>query len=108
MSFPFPRRTYLKFVLAALGPEGVGAADEQQLLGRQRRDDSNVILALVLKREGQKRGSVSTIFFAKGGGDAAAVRSVVYAPERILIKVLRHSCERGKREKRLRKYPHIF
>ena len=69
--------TYLKFVLAALGPEGVGAADEQQLLGRQRRDDSNVILALVLKREREKRGSVSTIFFAKGGGDAA-VRSVVY------------------------------
>ena len=60
-------RTYLKFVLAALGPEGVGAADEQQLLGRQRRDDSNVILALVLKREKEKRGSVSTIFFAKGG-----------------------------------------
>ena len=46
----YVRSTYLKFVLAALGPEGVGAADEKEFLGRQMRHDSNVILALVLKK----------------------------------------------------------
>ena len=46
-------RTYLKFVLAALGPEGVGAADEKEFLGCQKRHDSNVILALVLKKRGR-------------------------------------------------------
>ena len=41
--------THLEFVLAALGAEGMGAADEEQFLGRQVRRDADVILALVLK-----------------------------------------------------------
>ena len=52
--------TYLKFVLAAFWAEGVGAADEEHLLGRQMRHDSNVILALVLKK--RVEGSVRFFF----------------------------------------------
>ena len=66
--------TYLKFVLAALGPEGVGAADEQQLLGRQRRDDSNVILALVLKREREKKEGKCIYDFLREGGAVGRLR----------------------------------
>ena len=65
---------YLKCVLAALGPEGVGAADEQQLLGRQRRDDSDVILALVLKREREKKEGKCIYDFLREGGAVGRLR----------------------------------
>ena len=54
--------THLELVLAALGAEGVGAADEEQLLGRQVRHDADVILALVLK------GRKCEIFLFTGKG----------------------------------------
>ena len=83
--------THLELVLAALGAEGVGAADEEQLLGRQVRHDADVILALVL----ESRKCEIFLFTEKGiNGDVVrrARRRVACAPERILIKVLRHSC----------------
>ena len=47
--------TYLKLVLAALGPERVCAADEEELLGREVRDDADMVLALGLKQERGER-----------------------------------------------------
>ena len=56
-------KTYLKLVLSALGPERVCAADEEQLLGREVRDDADVVLALGLKRERGKQDSGQKVWF---------------------------------------------